>query len=137
LIVELLAWFQPAAAAAAAPAPAGDAGLVGQVLELGKLVGGGAAGTFALLAWQALRTERSTRDDASKRDERTRSERQRELDSRLERMGTTLARIDERTQILLGGDPAERRARRHATPAHGIPIAAGKRGAPPPPDRES
>jgi hypothetical protein len=107
-----------------APAAAADPGLGGELVELAKLLGGGAAGTFALLAWQALRSERSQRSDERERETTVRAERQRELDGRLERMATTLARIDERTQLLTHG---ERRQRRLQTPPLGTPI--GKRKA--------
>jgi len=107
-----------------APAPS-SSGAVGELLELAKLLGGGAAGTFALLAWQALRTERQHR----RTDDTNRADRQRDLDARLERLATTLARLDERTQLLtvqlLGPGPEgkARRGGRAQTPVHGVPIS--------------
>jgi hypothetical protein len=109
VILELVAG---AAAAAADPEAS-------TWLELAKTLGGGAAGTFALLAWQALRTERTYR----KNDARQRGDRQRELDARLEHMGELLARIDERTRsaYLVGeeSEPAVPR-KRTRTPVQGV-----------------
>jgi hypothetical protein len=102
---------------------------MGELLELAKLLGGGAAGTFALLAWQALRAERQHR----RVDDTQRTDRQRDLDTRLERLATTLARVDERTGFLtthvLGGDtrPARRGGGRAQTPVHGVPLPAPTR----------
>lgn len=123
LALELVLGAQPTLPA---PAPS-SSGTFGELLELAKLLGGGAAGTFALLAWQALRTERQHR----RTDDTNRTDRQRDLDARLERLATTLARLDERTQLLvgqlLGPGPESHKARRGggraATPAHGVPVA--------------
>jgi hypothetical protein len=131
MIVELLgalAALDPAAAAAAAPAA--DASGFGEAFEFAKLIGGGGAATFALLAWQALRTERAARMAERKSEVEVRADRQRELDARLERIATVLARVEERTRNLIGpGDvaagPAPRGARAR-TPVHGVRVAARK-----------
>jgi hypothetical protein len=121
-------WLELAAALQVAPGPAPDSEL-GGALELVKLLGTGGATTFAVLAWQALRHERRSRTDERERESRTRSERQRELDARLSRIETVLARLDERTGFLIGAElgpdpaplPAPRRGRAR-TPAGGVRV---------------
>jgi hypothetical protein len=96
------------------------------IVELAKVLGGGAAGTFAALAFYALRTERTARKAEQDREARVRADRQRELDGRLERLLTTVARLDERTALLVRDvlTTAENDARsaraRARTPAQGI-----------------
>lgn len=125
MIVELLVALQ----AAAPPAPAAPDS-VDSLVELAKLLGTGGATTFALLAWQALRHERTARRDSAASEVKVRADRQRELDGRLERMGQLLARIEERTGYLVGEmmpapTPPTRRERTR-TPPGGVRTSARK-----------
>jgi hypothetical protein len=104
--------------------PPEASGELGVLLELAKVLGTGGATTLAFLAWQALRHERASRRD----DLRVRADRQRELDGRLERIATTLARIDERTSYLMGGggeETAPGRVRKR-TPVVGVRTSTRK-----------
>lgn len=113
----------------AAPATA-DPALGGELFELAKVLGGGGAVTFAVLAWQTLRTERAARLAERSSEVVVRADRQRELDARLDRIATTMARIEERTAFLTGQDPTPRepapRGARARTPAHGVRVGLRK-----------
>jgi hypothetical protein len=109
-------------------AAATDPGAGAELVELGKLLGAGGAGTFALLVWQQIRAERVARTERERVDVAERAARQQELDARLERLSTTLARLDERTAYLIALEhgPGAPRGRRARTPGAGIPIAGRK-----------
>jgi hypothetical protein len=96
----------------------------GELELIAKLVGGGGVAIFAALVWWEVRSDRRERREDRQSEAAAAGAERRELADAIGQLSATLARLDERTAILVGEiTPVEapRPLRRERTPPRGLP----------------